>query len=189
MPYEYYRNATIDYRGNPFPSGYFDKKIRLTPQGRENVNGIQGALWSEDIRSAKQMEYMILPRMITLAEKCWAKEPGWEAEQDTAASAKLYDQYWNVFANQLGKRELPRLTYYRGGYNYWMPSAGIAQVNGMLQVNQQFPGMTIRYTTNGDEPNSKSTIYTQPLNIKGTVKAKIFNSKGRSGETTSITVN
>lgn len=189
IPYDYYRNATINFAGKPFPPGYFDKKIKLTPQGRENVNGIQGALWSEDIRSAKQMEYMILPRMIALAEKSWAKEPDWEIEQDTAASAKLYDKYWNVFANQLGKRELPKLAYYHGGYNFWIPSAGMNEKNGMIQVNQQFPGMTIRYTTNGSEPNSKSTVYTQPLKIKSTIKAKVFDAKGRSGETTSIIVN
>jgi len=189
IPYNYYRNATIDYAGKPFPAGYFDKKLQLTDEGRQNITGIQGALWGENIRSAKQMEYMVLPRLIALAEKCWARAPQWEKEKDTSRFAALYNQYWNVFVNQLGKQELPKLTAYHGGYTFWIPSAGISEVNGQIQANQQFPGMKIRYTTNGSEPDNNSPIYLRPFKAKGVVKMKIFDEKDRSGETTSITVN
>lgn len=189
IPYDYYRNATINYAGKPFPAGYFDKKIQLTSQGRQNITGIQGALWGENIRSAKQMEYMVLPRLLAFAEKCWAKEPKWETEQDTAASAALYKSYWNAFVNQVGKQELPKLTWYLGGYNFWIPSAGLQEINGLVHANQQFPGMKIRYTTNGTEPNSHSPVYIKPFKANGTVKMKIFDNRGRSGETTTTTTN
>jgi len=188
IPYDYYRNATIDFSGKPFPPGYFDKKIQLTPDGKKNITGVQGALWGENIRSAKQMEYMITPRLLALAEKAWAKAPAWETEQDTAHAARLYQQYWNVFANQAGKRELHKLTAYHGGYNFRIPAAGIKDVNGLIIANQQFPGMLIRYTTNGTEPNRTSPVYSKPIRLNGTIKMKIFDSKGRSGETSSITV-
>ena len=188
IPYDYYRNATIDFSGKPFPTGYFDKKMQLTPDGKKNITGIQGALWGENIRSAKQMEYMITPRLLALAEKAWTKAPAWETEQDTAHAARLYQQYWNVFANKMGKRELPKLTAYHGGYNFRIPAAGIKEVNGLTTANQQFPGMVIRYTTNGTEPNKTSPIYSQPVKLNGIIKMKIFDSKGRSGETTTITV-
>ncbi|MFI5163565.1 MAG: family 20 glycosylhydrolase, partial [Sphingobacteriales bacterium] len=132
IPYNYYHNATIDFAGKPFPAGYFDKKIQLTAEGKRNIMGVQGALWGENIRSAKQMEYMIAPRILAFAQKAWAKAPEWESEPDTAIAAKAYEQYWNIFANQTGKLELPKLAYYHGGYNFRIPAAGIKQVNGLI---------------------------------------------------------
>jgi hexosaminidase len=189
MPYDYYRNATINYAGKPFPAGYFNKKLQLSHKGRQNIIGIQGALWGENIRSARQMEYMIFPRLIALSEKCWAQPSQWEKEQDTARSAALYNQYWNIFVNQLGKRELPKLAAYHGGCNFWIPSAGIKEIGGFIQANEQFPGMKIHYTVNGSEPNITSPAYLQPFKTKGVVKMKVFDNKGRAGETTGITAN
>jgi hexosaminidase len=189
IPYDYYRNSTIDYAGRPFPVGYFNGKLQLTSAGRKNITGIQGALWGENIRSSNQMEYMILPRLLALADKAWAKEPQWEMETDTAKSARIYDQYWNTFANQLGKKELRKLTAYHNGYHFRIPAAGIKEVNGAVQANQQYPGMTIRYTTDGTEPKNTSPVYSRPIKLKGKIKMRIFDAKGRGGEPTSLTIN
>ncbi|MFC0516746.1 family 20 glycosylhydrolase [Mucilaginibacter angelicae] len=188
IPYNYYRNAKVDMPGNPYAAGYFENKQRLTPEGSKNIRGIQGALWGENIKSARQMEYMILPRLLALAEKAWAKQPQWETEQDTAKLSAQYEQYWNIFANQLGKKELPKLAWYRGGYYFRIPAAGLMQLDGLGKANQQFPGMAIRYTTNGAEPGSQSTIYNRPLKLKGKVKMRVFDARGRGGETTTIEV-
>ncbi len=99
---------------------------------------------------------MLLPRLLALAEKGWAKQPAWENENDTTRLQHLYDEYWNIFANQLGKYELARLSAYHGGYNFRIPTAGIKTVNGLVYMNEQFPGMEIHYTTDGSEPNENS---------------------------------
>lgn len=189
IPYDYYRNATVDFKGDAFPAGYFDKKMQLTTEGRKNITGIQGALWGENIKSAKQMEYMIVPRLLALAEKAWSKAPDWETETDTAKSARSYQQYWNVFANQLGKVELPKLTAYHDGYNFRIPAAGITEANGVVSANQQFPGLAIHYTTDGTEPTRKSPLYSRPIRSKGQIKMKIYDNKGRGSETTGVIVN
>ena len=188
IPYDYYRNAKSDLQGNSYAKGYFNNKQKLTAEGRKNIIGIQGALWGENIMSAKQMEYMILPRLLALAEKAWSKQPQWETEQDTAKLSVQYEQYWNAFANQLGKKELPKLTWYHNGYNFRIPAPGILHSGGLVTVNQQLPGMTIRYTTDGSEPVSTSAVYNGPTKLTGYVKMRVFDTKGRGGETSSIKV-
>jgi hexosaminidase len=80
----------------------------------------------------------------------------------------------------LGKRELPRLSYYNGGYNYRIPKPGVALQDGKYVANMQFPGLTIRYTTNGQEPNAKSKIYNDGVTNEGNIiKFRAFDTKGR----------
>ena len=38
------------------------------------VIGLQANMWSEWIQTPKRMEYMLFPRVIALAEKCWSSE-------------------------------------------------------------------------------------------------------------------
>jgi hexosaminidase len=118
MPYDYYRNTTRDLTGKEFPSGYFTDKERLTEQGKQNIIGIQGALWGENITSAGLMEYMILPRLLALAEKAWTKAPDWETSPDSLQSQRLFERYWNQFEVRLNKYELPKLNAYHGGYHF-----------------------------------------------------------------------
>jgi hexosaminidase len=82
----------------------------------------------------------------------------------------------------LGKRELPRLSYYNGGYNYRVPKPGLILQDGKYVANLQFPGLTIRYTTNGKDPDAKSKIYNDAVTIDGNaVKFRAFDTKGRGG--------
>ncbi|MFQ3576104.1 MAG: chitobiase/beta-hexosaminidase C-terminal domain-containing protein, partial [Cytophagales bacterium] len=76
-----------------------------------------------------------------------------------------------------------RLAYLNGGYNTRLPLPGIMEENGKIIINTQYPGLTIRYTTDGSEPTVKSPIYSSPISGVITVKAKCFDMKGRSGNT------
>ena len=48
-------------------------------------------------------------------------------------------------------------------------------------MNTLYPGLEIRYTTDGSEPTEKSSLYTDPINFtSGTViKASAYNSVSR----------
>jgi hexosaminidase len=118
MPYDYYRNMRTDLTGKPLPAGYFAEKEKLTEEGRRNIIGIQGALWGENITSSGLMEYMILPRLLAVAEKAWSKAPAWETGSDTLKSRQLYERYWNQFAARLNKYDLPVLRGYHGGFHF-----------------------------------------------------------------------
>jgi len=187
IPFDYYKNATQDINGNKVTQAFFQNKERLTEYGMEQIPGVQGLLWAEAITSPAEMEYLLLPKLLGLAERAWSKDPSWAREKDSTKAQALYQQAWTQFVNVLGKRELPRLDYYNGGYQYRIPTPGIRAENGTVSMNTQLPGFIIRYTTDGSEPTLKSKPYTQPVPAKGVIKARMFTLTGRGGRT--VTVN
>ena len=95
-------------------------------------------------------------------------------------------QAWNGFATQLGTVELPRLDFLAGGFQYRIPEPGAFIEQGMLSANTEFPGMVIRYTTDGSEPDADSPIYTQPVHVGATARVRVFTSQGRGGRSNLI---
>ncbi|TPE43882.1 family 20 glycosylhydrolase [Pontibacter mangrovi] len=186
IPYDYLRNLKEDDRGNPLDRSIIKSKEALTEKGKTNIVGIEAPLWSETNRTTEDFEYKLLPKLLGVAERAWAKDPDWAKEKDAAKSEKLYSQAWSEFINVVGKRELPRLDYYAGGYGYRIPTAGAKVVDGKVEANVQFPGFTIRYTTDGTEPTQSSSAYTGPIAATGPVKLRVFNAEGRGGHTITI---
>ena len=182
IPYDYFKNTSVDRDGLPINKSIFIGKQRLTDYGKTNIAGLQGCLWGENIKTTERMEYMIFPSVLGLAERAWAPDPQWATEPDTTKSAAMYQQAWATFLNVMGKRELPRLTYLNGGYDYRIPKPGIMMRGGIYKANMQFPGFTIRYTTDGKDPDEKSKIYNDAVTVTGSnVKFRAFDNKGRGG--------
>jgi hexosaminidase len=182
IPYDYFKNADVDKNGAPINQNIFLGKQRLTDYGKSNIIGLQGALWAETVKGPERMDYMIFPRLFGLAERAWAADPAWATEKDPIKAKQEYDLAWSTFLNVLGKRELPRLSYYNGGYNYRVPKPGISLQDGKYASNIEFPGLTIRYTTNGKDPDANSKVYTAPVDYKGgEIKFRAFDPKGRGG--------
>ncbi|MBS1502434.1 MAG: carbohydate-binding domain-containing protein, partial [Bacteroidetes bacterium] len=121
IPFDYFKNSKVDRNGLPIDPKIFVGKQRLTDYGKGNIIGLQCALWGENIKSNERLEYMMLPRMLGFAERAWAQDPAWATEPNTAKSDSLYQIAWVNFLNVLGKRELPRLDYFNGGYSYRIP--------------------------------------------------------------------
>jgi hexosaminidase len=61
-------------------------------------------------------------------------------------------------------------------------------VNEKVEVNTPYPGMTIRYTLDGREPNKESSIYATPVSLnKGQIiKIAVFSSNGRKSRTVTL---
>ncbi|GAA4324505.1 family 20 glycosylhydrolase [Mucilaginibacter gynuensis] len=186
IPLDYLKNMYIDRLGLPVNQAAMRTKEKPTEAGKANIVGIQGALWAETIKGPKMMEYLLLPKMMGLAERAWAQDPAWALEADSARSAALYNTAFNTFLNQLGKRELPRLDTYAGGFGYRIPQPGAVIVDGKVVANSKYPGFTIRYTTDGSVPTSKSAIYSGPIAAKGAITLCLFNVAGRAGRSVSI---
>jgi hexosaminidase len=188
IPYDYYKNSKEDPDGNPVDPSVFIGKDRLTDFGKSNIVGIEGLLWAENLRTVDLMEYLLLPKLLGVAERAWSKDPAWAVEADSVKAGQLYREAWSVFLNQLGKRELPRLDYFAGGFNYRIPAAGIKVENGKVWVNGQFPGLQARYTINGDDPQPGSNPVTGPIEEKGWIKVRIFDGRGRGSRTSMIEI-
>jgi hexosaminidase len=153
---------------------------KLKPEAQKIILGVQAQLWAETIIVPELIDYDMLPKLIGFAETAWAPQRAWESLFPDELRQKSVDKDWNIFANSIGLRELKRLDYLWGGFSYRIPPAGAKIKEGYLYANTEFPGFTIRYTTDNSEPNANSIIYTEPVKVKGTVKLAVFNDLGRS---------
>ncbi len=183
VPGNLFLSTTEDDMGRAYdPAVDFKDMERLTAAGRNNIIGIQGQLWSETVRGREMLEYYILPKIIGFAQRAWQGDPAWSREADPDRRGRRQEDDWNRFANTVGRRIFPLLDVLNGGYNYRLPAPGIAFRNGELHMNTAYPGLEIRYTTDGTEPLTTSPLYRQPFRADGqTIIAKCFNRQGRSG--------
>ena len=149
-PFDLFRTVMADELGNLLDGIDQSKKsVALQSRAEANILGIQGQLWSETVNSSDALEYMLLPKLLGVAERAWAKPPSWVNAYDRTSVRELLDDEWQAFANRIGRIELPRLDYLEGGFRYRLPPPGARIENGLLEVNSTFPGLQIRYTLDG----------------------------------------
>jgi hexosaminidase len=186
VPLDLYKNATADLLGRPLPEDRFARATRLTPEGRRRILGLQGQLWAENAKGPELLEYLLLPKMLGLAERAWAADPAWAALSTRAAREKPTAEAWNRFVNTVGRRELPRLDNLAGGVAYRVPPPGARVKDGVVEANVIYPGLAIRYTTDGSEPTPESALYEAPVPLGGQgVRLRTFTSTGRGSRTVS----
>jgi hexosaminidase len=182
-------SAADDPMGQAMPPERLAAMARLTPEGRRRIVGLQGQLWGENARTRDRIEYLAAPRIVALAERAWAPDPGWCAIDDPAARARAMDDAWNEFANRLGQRELPRLDRAPLAYGYRLPPPG-AVVNGRtVHANVALPGLALHYTLDGSEPDAASPRYTAPVEAgpdAAVFKVATFDTRGRKSATVVI---
>lgn len=65
-------------------------------------------MFAETMRLEEQFHEMAFPRLLALAERAWYKAP-WETVGDVDTRNKQRQQNWEMFADTLGYKELPRL--------------------------------------------------------------------------------
>ncbi|WP_461068601.1 family 20 glycosylhydrolase [Spirosoma horti] len=160
----------------------------MKPEARKNIRGVEAQLWSETVKGRAMAEYDILPKLLGFAESAWAAERPWETIENKQAREKSMRMGWNVFANTLAQKDLPRLATINGGYTYRLPLPGALIEKGMLKANVELPGLAIRYTTNGTEPTAQSTLYAGPVKVAGTLTLKSFDASGRSSRSVVLKV-
>ena len=183
IPENLFLSTTEDVMGKKFnPETDFEGMERLSAEGKKNIVGLQAQLWSETVRGRDMIEYYILPKLLGFAQRAWQGQASWGNELDSDKRKALIDADWNRFANTIGQKEFEKLSKLNGGYNYRIPPPGITQENNLIHMNTAYPGLSIRYTTDGSEPTEASTLYDGAFSADGkTVKAKCFNALGRSG--------
>jgi hexosaminidase len=170
------------FRFNPYKLDQPANKEALTEKGKLNIVGLQAPLWSEIITNEGQLEYLMLPKLLGLAERSWAPAPDWSVQADAKASSS-YQYAWSEFINVLAKKELPRLDYYAGGFRYRIPTPGLIIEDGKVAANVQLPGFEIRYTSDGTEPGRNSKLYAEPIADNKNLSFRVFNTIGRGGKT------
>lgn len=155
---------------------------RLTPEGRKNIIGVSGQVWTETITSAEMLEYYIFPKMLGYIERAWVGDPVWSDATTEAEMKAQRTQQFNVFANAVGQNEVPKLEAIFGGFRQRVPKPGAVEKNGMIYANVQTPGLIIRYTQDGTDPTANSPIYTKAIPKKGGERFRVFTPSGAYGQ-------
>ena len=138
--------TSVDRDGNTF-SARSDKAWA-------GAYGLSAQLWSETVRSDADVDYMMFPHVLPVAERAWHRA-SWEQDYQAGkeyiggktefVDRQALRQDWQRFANIVGQRELAKLD--RRGIDYRVPQPGARIIGGKLQANIALPGLTIQYST------------------------------------------
>ncbi|WP_159084792.1 family 20 glycosylhydrolase [Dongshaea marina] len=101
--------------------------------------GVLAGAWSETIRTPAQLDYMLFPRAIALAERAWHR-PSWESSWPNPAQ-RLKD--WQAFANSVALNWMPRMA--AADVMFRLPPPGGKLTRGKLFANSPYPGLAIQY--------------------------------------------
>jgi hexosaminidase len=176
-PFDYLKNA---------PEAARIGKDGLTDYGKGHVRGIEATIFTETLRDPAMIDYLVMPRLLAVAERAWAADPAWATEPDAAKAQALHRTAWSGFVNALGQRVLPRLDLDRSGVAYRIAPPGLKLEGGRVLVNHVLPGVTMRYTTDGSMPTAASRPVTGPIAERGTIKVAAFDRNGRAGAVATI---
>ncbi|MEI9984273.1 MAG: family 20 glycosylhydrolase [Aliidongia sp.] len=81
LAFDRFDHPSVDTMGQPVDPAAHSGLTRLTEAGRANLRGIQGALWGEKLRSPARVDYLLLPRLIAVAERGWTPAPGYRPDR------------------------------------------------------------------------------------------------------------
>lgn len=145
--------------------GYPDELLEVAPDAKGTIIGVQGQLWAETLRNPQDMEYMLFPKMLGLAERGWNKNRTYEDAD---------------FVTYINARERPR--WEADGMTYRMRQPGVkVSEDGMVNINAPASDLVIRYTTDGSDPTFESAEYTGPF-ARGNareVRARVYTPDGK----------
>jgi len=146
--------------------------------------GIQGQLWSENVRTDDMVEHKVFPRLLALAERAWhladwavpynyqGAKYSQQSNTFTAEMQAMRDNQWSLFANTLGQKEFAKLEL--AHIDYRLPTVGAMMKSGKLHANIAFPGLTIEYQVNG----GNWLTYHEPITITGNIKIRSRSTNG-----------
>ncbi|PSU98955.1 family 20 glycosylhydrolase [Photobacterium kishitanii] len=168
-PTDVYKNIDIFQNGTKITNkditnGSLGSLPPLKPAAAKHILGIEAAVFGETIRTDEQLEYMIYPRLIAVAERAW-HEDNWEKIENKAQRNKAKHTAWEEFANRLGKKELLLMDNYHNHGNsihYRLPMVGAKVVNGKLIANTEYPAVKIQYSMDN---GSHWLDYSTPVKI------------------------
>jgi len=165
----------------------------LSEAEAEHVLGAQANLWTEYIETAGYAEYMVLPRMLALAEVLWSPR---ESRDWSSFLARLPDHFARLDA---------------AGYNYRVPDVEFRAAGGgrraadpgmdgdvltledrvMVSIEAPTDGK-IRYSTDPALPFRAWAVYEEPVELRVdtgavSVYARLILSSGKRSATRSVT--
>ncbi len=162
---------------------YIENSVKLDEDKKDNIIGVQSQIWSETIRNEGILDYMFMPNIIVFSQKAWSHENSWMDISNNDSKREKIENEWNKFANNIGQRVLPMVDNTFGGLAYDLPKPGGIVANDTLYANTVFPGLNIKYTLDGSNPEFSSETFTSPIKINegDIINLRLFDNTGRGG--------
>ncbi len=144
----------------------------IAPDKEHHILGAQANLWTEYLKTPQSVEYMILPRMLALAEVVWSPKEKRNYEDFTKRLEPHVLQLQAAGINTANHLFDVKSTVTSG------TGAGVK-----VRLITDSPTPTIRYTLDGKEVDDKSAEYSAPIEIakSGTLKAAAFKDNQQVG--------
>jgi hexosaminidase len=151
-----YSNFSKVYAYDPIPK-------ELTVDQRKYIIGVQANIWTEYMETPAKVEFMILPRLFSLAEIAWSPVERKDLKNFTEERLPLH---------------LARLD--QSTTNYWVPTAditssneliivadgpGSGSVNYKIDLKSPMPRAKIFYTLDGYRPSENATEYKEAFKV------------------------
>jgi len=146
----------------------------LTPAEARHIRGAQGNVWTEYMKTEEQVEYMVFPRMLALAELAWSPR-----------EARNFEDFTRRLPWHLARLD-------SDGIRYRIPDVVGPEGRRLtledhvtVQLRAAASG-SIRYTVDGSDPSRDSPGYAEPLRLdlrRGpvTVAMRVVLPDGREG--------
>lgn len=145
----------------------------LTKEQQQYIWGAQGNIWTEYLPTPEKVEYMLLPRLLALAEFVWSAPE----KKNFASFVKKVQQHFTVL-------DLMKANYAKSLYDNTINVLESDQTSSVKIGFQTYaPEAAIYYSLDGSIPDQNSLRYTVPISITGktTVQSVCIDAKGRKG--------
>lgn len=156
-------------------SGYPDLICPRDGEEPGKVIGVSGKLFAETIRDKADMERLLFPKSLGLAERGWNATPTYS------------DEDFNIL---IATKELPRLSAKDVEFHLRQP--GIIVEDKRIKMNSPYPDAAIFYTLDGSTPTAATAaLYEGPVDLPADcaiVKAILYKD-GKSSVTTTYKSN
>lgn len=178
LPEHFFASIAYSVNGAKYEKGHFNKKVRLNEKGRSNLMGIKGGTWAETIVSEERLDYMVFPRLFSLAERAWS--PPKPYEDENKFDIITFNKDYSAFLNKVSKEELPKIQSF---VKFRLPAVGVKEEQGKLYANTEYPGFDIFYSVDGNIPTRQSLKYNGPIAFEAgkTYKFTVIDNTGRHG--------
>ncbi|HVB02537.1 MAG TPA: family 20 glycosylhydrolase [Chitinophagaceae bacterium] len=133
------------YSYDPVPAALPDSE-------RKYILGVQANVWSEYIATVRKAEYMILPRMLALAEIAW-----------TPLDKKNYPDFLSRLPSHLARLDREHI-FFRIPEPAGLSNQITTQDKLMVKLIPYVPGTRMHYAI-GDTVTLSSPVYTHPLEL------------------------
>ena len=177
----YFNFCQGDRKYEPHPVGSIDtlretydfNPSSLLPASlRSRLLGAEGCLWGEAIATAHHLFYQLLPREMALAEISWTPLKDQHYSDFVKRTAR---QYLWLQVNDYNFRIPPPSPHFTGKAGASTATRDVSHnaldihttaPSGFVRLTDPVPGTHIYYTLNGMIPNTHSTRYTGPVEVR-----------------------